>query len=63
MLEAETSIVYNTGFTYNRYETTTQQEIESNKHKTNLVKSSISLWTERSFLSSNAKDIGTLSAK
>lgn len=37
-------------------------DITNNKNKSNLstIKSSISLWTERWFLSSNAKDIGTL---
>ncbi len=35
-------------------------DIESNWSKMTLLKSNISLWTERWFLSSNAKDIGTL---
>lgn len=38
-------------------ETETHQK---NKNKITIYKSSISLWTERWFLSSNAKDIGTL---
>jgi cytochrome c oxidase subunit 1 len=32
----------------------------SHRHNLNTIKSSISLWTERWLLSSNAKDIGTL---
>ena len=35
-------------------------EVESERSKVSLLKSNISLWTERWFLSSNAKDIGTL---
>lgn len=35
-------------------------EIESDQSKISVLKSNISLWTERWFLSSNAKDIGTL---
>ncbi len=35
-------------------------DIESNQSKISVLKSNISLWTERWFLSSNAKDIGTL---
>lgn len=35
-------------------------EIETQWSKISVLKSSISLWTERWFLSSNAKDIGTL---
>lgn len=35
-------------------------EAEEVKQKLSVLKSSISLWTERWFLSSNAKDIGTL---
>ena len=35
-------------------------EVESEWSKISVLKSNISLWTERWFLSSNAKDIGTL---
>ena len=35
-------------------------EVESERSKVSILKSNISLWTERWFLSSNAKDIGTL---
>lgn len=35
-------------------------EIESGRSNISVLKSNISLWTERWFLSSNAKDIGTL---
>ncbi len=37
-----------------------EQSEEANRSKLSVLKSSISLWTERWFLSSNAKDIGTL---
>lgn len=71
MLEPATPTVYsnvkNNVFTFDIDQTTIQKEKEPSRHKTNsethedeLVKSSISLWTERWFLSSNAKDIGTL---
>jgi hypothetical protein len=36
------------------------EEIETDWSKISVLKSNISLWTERWFLSSNAKDIGTL---
>ena len=35
-------------------------DIENDRSKISVLKSNISLWTERWFLSSNAKDIGTL---
>jgi hypothetical protein len=36
------------------------EEVENNRSRISVLKSNISLWTERWFLSSNAKDIGTL---
>jgi len=39
---------------------TGQQPNETHKYNLSILKTNISLWTERWFLSSNAKDIGTL---
>lgn len=67
MSESATPIFYNNDFTFNtsnnkaQEQSASESESKSNPDKkTNIVKSLISLWTERWFLSSNAKDIGTL---
>jgi len=39
---------------------TNNSEISKEKSDRSIIKGSISLWTERWFLSTNAKDIGTL---
>ena len=44
---------------YNR-NTTGESSVENNRSSLRILNSNISLWTERWFLSSNAKDIGTL---
>ena len=48
-----------TNISYNEY-VSGEQSDETNRSSISVLKSSISLWTERWFLSSNAKDIGTL---
>jgi hypothetical protein len=48
-----------TNISFNRYISGEQSE-EGNRSSISVLRSSISLWTERWFLSSNAKDIGTL---
>ena len=48
-----------TNISFNGYVSDEQSE-EANRSSISVLRSSISLWTERWFLSSNAKDIGTL---
>jgi hypothetical protein len=50
---------HRTNISYNEY-ISGEQSDETNRSSISVLKSSISLWTERWFLSSNAKDIGTL---
>ena len=49
----------NNNISFNGYMSDEQSE-EVNRSSISVLRSSISLWTERWFLSSNAKDIGTL---